>query len=421
MLSASKIVRALSLGLLVALSSCGGGAPGDTQAGANPNNTGGVGTGGTGSYTNGPISGLGSIILNSVNRVRYDVDQALLNGQVSEDDGTPVPSGFNFGLGMVVEVDGSDFTASASSSSYTYDATATRVRLRSDLIGPVSAINPISGAVTSVTVLGQTVNINSRTVMPTALATGDVVVVYGLSDSTGFTATRIDKPSVSPVVYKIAALVSRVDSGAGSKLIYLGQGGGVAVSYQALSDGLPDGVEVGARVRVWFTITPVGGNWSATRIDVDRAFVQNTRDASLEGLLTQLRDINGLIKVNGAPVDVSGISPLPALVLGQRIEAEGRMQGGILVARELSIEDESDDEETSLELHGQLSLLDTSADTFVVRGTLVRYTTSLVSESALSVLPSPCVEVHGKQLNAQGELVATEIEVKRSCEDDGDD
>lgn len=374
------------LSLVLALASCGGGG-GDTQA-----NGSGVGSGGTGSYTNGPVSGLGSII---VNGVRYDVSGAVVHRDDDADDSVRHdPSEVK--VGMVVAVSGSGIVPAGTG--VLPVAAAYTVRYGSSLIGPVSAVGA-AGA--SVTVLGQTVRITSKTVQPASLSVNDVVEVHGLADAMGgYTATRIDTLAGSTSTYKIVALVDGIDRQA----MRLGLNGNLTVSYAGLS--LPVGVTPGARVRVWFGANQVNGQWSATRIVVDQPLVSDREEASLEGLITSLPQ-NGLMRVDGALVDVSRLS-LPTLTLGERVRVEGRLQAGVLVATELEGPNALEREET--ELFGAVTQL--TGQTFVVRGVTVAYTPSVVEGNLAN---GACVEVHGQGYNADGQLLATEVNVHSSC------
>lgn len=390
MLRIIRLSVVLMLSTLLGLVSCGGGG-GDTQA-----NGSGVGSGGTGSYTNGPVSGLGSII---VNNVRYDVNGAQVHRDDDADDSV-VHDPAEVKVGMVVEVNGSGILPSSSGSGPAV-ATAYTVRYGSSLVGPVSAVD---SSASTVTVLGQTVRISAQTVQPVSLGVNDVVEVYGLANGSGvYEATRIDKLDASTDTYKIVALVNSVDSQA----LHLGLNGNVAVSYAAV--GLPGGVTPGARVRVWFDATPVNGQWSASRIRLDQPLVTDRDEASLEGLITRLPQ-NGVMLVDGSPVDVSRLSSLPSLMLGERVRVEGRLQAGVLLATEL--EDPSVLESEETELYGAVSQLSSQAQTFVVRGVTVAYTPSVV-EGTLA--DNACVEVHGKNYNSSGQLIATEVSVHSSC------
>jgi hypothetical protein len=109
------------------LHACGGGVEGQ-------------GTGSVSSYSEGPISGFGSII---VNGVHFDESQAA----ISDDDGNLL-SAADLKLGMTVRIDGGAIDRTLGT------AVADAVRVGSDLIGPVSANDVVGGRLT---MLGQTV------------------------------------------------------------------------------------------------------------------------------------------------------------------------------------------------------------------------------------------------------------------------
>lgn len=394
MLRSIRLSVALTLGLVLSLvlglASCGG-ASGDTQA-----NGSGVGSGGTGSYTNGPVSGLGSII---VNNVRYDVTGAAVHRDDDADDSVQHDPA-EVKVGMVVAVNGSGIVPASNGGLAL--AAAYTVRYGSSLIGPVSVVDAAGG---TLTVLGQTVRITDKTVQPVSLSVNDVVEVHGLADALGgYTATRIDVLDASTSTYKIVAQVNSVD-GPNMHLVF---NGGLIVSYGAVP--LPGGVTPGARVRVWFGATQVNGQWSATRIRVDQPLVRDIDEASLEGLVTRLPQ-NGVMLVDGSPVDVSRLSPSLSLTLGERVRVEGRLQAGVLVATELEGPSVLESEET--ELYGAVSQLSSQPQTFVVRGVTVAYTPSVVSGNLAN---GACAEVHGRGYNASGQLIATEVNVHSSCD-----
>lgn len=154
----APIAGVLSTFLVVTLVACGGG--GGSSAG--------VGTGGTGSFAVGTISGFGSII---VNGVRYDDSSASV---LDDDDNASSASAL--AIGQVVELRGSvasdGLTGAASSVSY-----------YSELKGPVTAVNAGGG---TVTVFGQVVSVTATTLFQGvsglfALASGNVIEVFGLA------------------------------------------------------------------------------------------------------------------------------------------------------------------------------------------------------------------------------------------------
>lgn len=334
-----------------------------------------------------------------VSKVRYDVSTATIN---SDDDvlESTVHDAAEVTLGMVVEVSGSGVVPASDGG--TPVATAYKVHYGSSLVGPISEID---GTASTITVLGQMVRLNTKTVQPASLQVGDVVEVYGLSDAAGgYTATRIDTVT-APSTYKIVSTVDHVDS----QFIYVGMAGSLRVAYGSV--GLPAGVTSGSQVRIWFGSMKANGEWIATRIAVDKAQVQDVDDARLEGLVTEL-PVNGVMKVEGASVDVSRLSSVTGLTLGQRVRIEGPLQAGVLVAADLATQGQIDQEDRGVELHGTVSQLGSA--TFVVRGVKVAFNGSTAIEGG-SLANGVCVEVHGLAFDASRNLAASEIEVSGSC------
>ena len=136
------ILAPLALSSLLWLSACGGGS---TTA----SNGSGIGSGGTGSYTTGSISGFGSII---VNGVRYDNSSV---GTVSLDG----DSSTSLALGMVVTVSGGDTSTSSTGQTV---ARADSVQVGYELLGPLPSAN-VDVANSQITLLGQTVKITADT------------------------------------------------------------------------------------------------------------------------------------------------------------------------------------------------------------------------------------------------------------------
>lgn len=132
----SCLLVALAATLALLLASCGGG----------------VGTGGTGSfsYAAGPITGFGSIV---VNDVHFDESAA----RVEDADGN-VSTRDALRLGMTVDVDGGDIAPATATTSAS--ASATRVRYASEMLGGVGTVDR---AALSFTLLGQTVLVDANT------------------------------------------------------------------------------------------------------------------------------------------------------------------------------------------------------------------------------------------------------------------
>ncbi len=384
----------LGIALAGVLHGCGGG--GQTAS----NNTGGVGSGGTGSYTNGPISGLGSII---VNGVRYELDSAT--ALISEDKASPVSDDLQ--IGMVVEVDGGAVTAGTGTA--TDSAKAVRVRYASELIGVVA--NPVgASATTEFTVMGQHVVINARTVpLAAPLQAGDVVVVHALPTALGeFAATRVDVLSSQPVAYKISGMVIDVDPTA--RRIRLGQGPQVVTFTGSMPAGLVAGSYV--RVRVTPAVLP-NTNWTALSggIGVRSQLVSDERRGRLEGVIQNFDASNSGV-INGTTVNFTAVRATlgAGSPNGLRVEVEGLYRSGVLVADKAELDDDNQPGEN--ELHGRVELPIT-ATTFKLRGITVSYTSTDV-EPGLVLVNNVCVEVKGTLLNASS-LQATEVKRDDGC------
>jgi Domain of unknown function (DUF5666) len=400
---------------VVLLVSCGGGV-GD-QASNTGNGGSGVGSGGTGSYTVGPISGLGSII---VNGVRYDVADAT----VRSDDGTAVPSS-TLDLGMQVEVSGGGLQPGVAGELPT--AKATEVRLASALLGPVSAA-PDAGCA-CLEVLGQTVSYTDATNMPADLAVGEVVEVFGHPDLQQRTlvATRVQRVSDADRPYKLVGRASGddVDTSARTLTVH-GPSQAVVLSYadDADLDEVLDEDDT-RTVRVWMSRSATSP--TLVKLGLDRPLVTDRDEARLSGLVTSALG-SGALAVNGTAVDTSRLSGealarATALGVGQWVRLTGRLSAGVLVVSELRLSDDDDDEsehdhEGLIELHGRPSAITSiGADlsTMVLRGVTVIFQPSAAPDDLATLR---CIEVEAERYDAQGRLEAIEVKEDGSCHDE---
>lgn len=375
---------------LTLLSACGGGGA----------VIGGVGTGGTGAFSSGAIRGLGSIV---VNGVRYDDSAAT----ITDDNGNRSDS-TSLKLGVVVDVQGDDIVTPATGLP---TSTARNVVFRSEVKGPVSAVNAAAG---TLTVLGQNVVISASTVfdlnLPNGLGSvsvGQLLEVYGFVDANGtYQATRIERED-STSNYKIRGTLSALDTTARTLQI-----GTAVIDYSAinLNFTLVNGQTI--RVELATTANPQG-RWVATRLNSATALGNAASSAAtveLEGVVTSLASARNFV-VNGITVDATGVSNFPSgIAVGSRLEVKGKLNNGVLTATRVEREDSRD---SSFEIKGNIALLDTVAKTFEIRGVLINYAGARFkdgTEANLSV--DVRVEVKG-QLNATGTVLsATELEFK---------
>lgn len=363
------------------MSGCGGG--GSSVAS-------GVGSGGTGSYTSGPVTGLGSII---VNGIRYDVDSAAVN---SEDDSSLNNAGLK--LGMYVEVRGSDVTPGSAGA--VDRATATSVRVASDFIGPALSIQRDSGGnVTGFSVFGRLIGVTSKTVFAGTLTDGDVVSVYGFTSDGTYTATRVEVLGASWPVYKVTGKVADWNRGT-NRFSF----GGRTFEY-ASESVLPSGFGVGAWVRVRaapFTLlqSPI------PVLSVTRAAngVQAAGVARIRGVVGTLTSATQFV-VNGVTIDASQVTGLATLHEGvDKVDIRGKMVNGVLVATVAHVESDTETDAQEIELHGRASSVTTNS--FVVKGVTVSFTPT----SGGPIADMECIEAKGIHFDASMQLIATEVD-----------
>jgi hypothetical protein len=378
------------LGSALALAGCGGGgSDGGTTA------SGGTAAG-TGSSATGAITGFGSII---VGGVRFDDSAA----SVQDDDGASMSSG-DLKLGMVVRIKGGKKTDDGTS----IRAKADSIEVHSELQGPVD-----SKTATSIVVLGQTVKISATTFFDdgltlATLAVGNVVEVHGFVDplTNTLTATRIElKPNAK--VFKLQGAISALNTAAKTFSI-----GTLTISY--LTAVLPSSLTLanGSVVRVRLAITPLTGTRTALKVQKFEIEKEDRNEAEVEGIITAFTS-TALFSVNGLPVNAGAIVVPAGVKLGARVEVEGSIVNGVLVAKKVELEDGAD--AAKFELHGTVSLLDTTAKTFVLRGVKVNYTSATtfsVGVTALTLANGLNLEVKGARSDANV-IVATRISLEK--------
>ena len=389
-----QVLAALLAGssLAALLVACGGGG-GDTPA------TGG-GTATAQSFATGPISGLGSVI---VNGVRFDDSAA----RVEDEDGA-AHAARELKLGMMVEIQAGkidDNTARAS---------ASLIRFGSELVGPVASID---AAAQTLRVLDQTIEVKPTTVFDdglagfAAIAVGQVLEVHAQFDAaTGhYVATRIERED-SVAAFRLRGLVSALDTAAKTFKI-----GDAVINYAGVAAAdLPAAFANGQRVRVRLQTAQVNGQWVAIGIRTGVRKVDDIGDARLRGLVTAFTSPQAF-EVQGIVVDASGATFEPnaaAVKLGALVEVRGTASAGKIVASRVKVRNERDDDLQRVELHGDVSALDTTAKTFMLRELKVDY--SKVVEwkdgAAADVANGKKLEVKGVWSADRKTLIAAVIE-----------
>lgn len=331
------------------LISCGGG--------------GGVDTGGTGltaGYSSGPITGFGSIV---VNGVHFDESAAT----VLDDEGAVLDTSA-LKLGMTVQIDSGVIDPVA------LTATAGTVRIFSDLLGPVQSRDLAAG---TLTVLGQTVQITQSTLGMSDAAPGQLVEVYAIPDPvTGTYVARLIQAVASTSSYKLRGVVSALDTT--HKTFHVGSAT-LAYTSATMPSGLADGATLQFKLR---TVPDALNYWVVSSASPGHRVPPNGTMVEIEAVVSSYTSLSRLV-VDGVVVDAASAQITPAgatLAAGLRVEVEGTMTSGVLMASKLEVKGDStsaggDDQGQGQEfqIQGVPSGLDTVAKTFLIRNQKISY------------------------------------------------
>lgn len=390
----SRALRLLAIVVFAAnlLAGCGGGGSGSSAGAAKS------------SFTAGPITGFGSVIINGV---RFDVSTA----RVANDD-DEAQSEDDLKLGMVAEVEAGEITRDSTGS----HGDAKSIHFRSAIIGPVDAIDIPTRLLV---VLGQTVDVSNTTVFgdslpngPFSIAVGDVLEIFGMLDTTTghYLATRIEAKPDAPF-FKLRGIVTNLDTTARTFMIGTETISGANLSPDQIPEGFANGLLVVAKLQT----TPVNGAWVATKLKIVAHRIEDHDEVELEGFVTSVTS-STQFSVDGIPVDASSAEFEPdgaTIVLGAEVEVEGAVRDGVIIASKVEIEDEDDeDEHDGFELHGAIESLDTTAETFVLRGVQVSYGAGVVFKDGVesNLADGRRVEVKGNLSSDGTRIEATTIE-----------
>ena len=359
----------------VSLVACGGGgeAPGT------------AGTATAQSFASGPITGLGSII---VNGVRFDDSAARVE---NEEDGS-VRGARDLRLGMMVEVESGRIDDGAAR------AVAGVIRFGSELVGPVASID---AAASTLRVLDQTIEVKSTTVFEEglagfgAIAVGQVLEIHAQFDAVSgrYMATRIEREDGASV-FRLRGLVAALDTAAKTFRI-----GDAVINYGSVAAATLPNLADGQRVRVRLQTAQLNNQWVALTVRSGVRRVDDFGDARLRGLITAFSSALQF-EVQGIPVDAStaNFDPGPAaVVLGALVEVRGTAAGGKIIATRVKVRDERDDDLRRVELHGTASALNSAAKTFLLREITVDYSRVLEWKNG-----APTDLANGRQLEVKG-------------------
>lgn len=315
---------ALVLIALLALSGCGGGSSSSSPATPIPG------------VSAGEITGFGSII---VNGVRFHTGGAELSfgdgsAPVTLDD-NPSNNQLHLSKGMEVEVEG------------TFDGngtgTATRVIVDSTLTGPIQNLSP-AGDVRTFTILGQNVVtargmtlVDNRVLLSNLdnLANDMVIEVHGLPDGSGNVQASFIESSTATIFELTGLVASRDVNGTDTFMI-----GSQLVDFSGalVRDGDPSN---GALVEVKGNLDP-GGTFVATDVELKGDFGDQAK-IEVEGLITALDTNAETFMLRGQPISFANARFMGGveadLLNGLKVEAEGPISGGTLLAVKIKFKD----------------------------------------------------------------------------------
>jgi hypothetical protein len=320
-----------------------------------------AGIGGSGYVSSGSVSGFGSVF---VNGVEFETDSSTFD--VDGVSGTQD----DLAIGMIVQVSG---TINADG----ITGNATNIRFDDQLQGPVTGpITYDADRVTaSFTVLGVNVIIDSGSTsfdidgdLPAStvfdfdsIAEDNNVEISGFFDSSGnLIATRVELKDITFDTSSIIEIEGRISDLSGNTFTI----GGLTIDASSASfDDLPNGLIEDLSVEVKGTLA--GTNVTAISVEGEDDLPDDTDEFELEGIISDYVDDSNFM-IDDIRVDASNVKTRePAsLVLKNdiRIEVEGAIINGILVANE--IESEGGD----IKVHAMVTAVPpvTAANTFEV-------------------------------------------------------
>jgi len=326
----------------------------------------GVDSGGTGAAAasaSGPITGFGSVI---VNGVHFDESHAT----ITDADGAPHNRN-DLKLGMTTQIHGSALVVNGNETRSVADS----IVFSSAILGPIESIDTMAR---KVTVLGQSVDVSPMTVFDdsltgglTALAVGDVIVVYALfdgADST-YSATRIE-PKSGVAAYELRGVANNLNTSLREFSV-----GKLRISYAGIDPKkVPPSLANGRLVRLKLQTAMTTGVVSAMQLLDSVNQLGEHNEVRIDGLISNIGP-DGQFTIEGVPVDAAhaGVSGNAGLGVGMRVEVEGTVSSGVLVATKVHSKTQKEVEGEGFELDGSIAALDPVNRTLVVRGISVDY------------------------------------------------
>jgi hypothetical protein len=388
-LSRARAAIALSVGLM---SACGGVDGGGTGLTADTSSA-------------GRITGFGSVI---VNAVRFDDTQARI---VDDDGASHVRSDLK--LGMVVEVEAGDVQGAGTASA---SGVARKIQFGNEIVGPVESVDTATGRLV---VLGQAVQVDADTLFGSYarglldVAAPDLVEVFAFYDpvTAVYTATRIERQTTL-TAFKLRGRIAALERDRFTI-------GGAVIDYSAIVPPALPKLANGLSVRVSLQTSPVAGRWVATTVHASQRSLPEASRAELEGFISGFVS-SASFQVGGVPVDASGPGvswrhgSVNQLADGVRVDVEGDMRNGVLVARKVDFK-KAGGGDNEFELHGAVESVDAATQSFVLRGVTVVYDarTVFAAGTAAGLVVGAQLDVKGAPSPGGASLLARMIRYEK--------
>jgi hypothetical protein len=337
--------------------------------------------------------------------VRFDDSMA----SVLDDDGI-ASTRDQLKLGMMVRVKGKANSRKADNTD-----SADEISFGSQLLGPIDSIPSSQTAPAMLVVLGQTVQITASTIFEegltlSMLAKDTIVEVHGFVDpaTNSLVATRIELKLLANVMaFKLQGKIRNLSS------TTFQIGTTLTISYAGVATAdLPANLANDLLVRVRLATTPTTGTRTALQVRAVVAETEDRDEAEVEGMITDFTS-SAKFSVNGQPVDASGATAPAGLKMGSRVEVQGSLVNGVLVAKKVQLKDEN--EKREFELHGIVSNATSNSITLTSTGGIVAkvtFTTGMVNfvnGTAANLVNGAKVEVKGMASPDGTMIVATSI------------
>ncbi|RUO76937.1 DUF5666 domain-containing protein [Idiomarina seosinensis] len=404
----------IALALSTSLTACGG-SDSSEPTGSNPPATGGGGDSGSSVYSEGVITGFGSVYVNGQRYRSGNANIAVGNNPAAEEADLKV--------GMVVSV-------AASSAGDGEDPEASDIRYEEHLQGAVTFIDTEQE---TLDVLGQQVVFNDLTEFDgtelSTLAVGDIVEVSGyINDDGDFYATRIELETDADE-FNIKGTISSLDTDAQTFAI-----NALTINYSGAefddmsADDLADGLYVKVEGENFDEETTTLTATTIENKEQNLDDIDDVDEIKIAGIVSDYNEAEGVFTVNRYTFNVNDETefedgPASRLANGVRVKVEAEVENEQLFAEEIEFIAKDARQKTE----GQVESVDTDNQTFVINGITftVEDDTTYLDTSGQGARQFNFADIAVNDwlkvlsvIDDNGDTVA--VKVKRSDEDDRD-